>query len=180
MKGKNILICVTGSIAAYRVCDLIPDLREKGTQVTCVMTKCAHEFVTPLSLSALSGRKVYSEMFGSYDGVVHTELADHSDLILVMPASANFIARLANGLADDLASCIILASRAPLMIVPAMNDVMYRNPITQENIKKLQGLGHRFVGPVKGRLACGREEMGHIAPPESILGEIDAVLSGPK
>lgn len=180
MKGKQILICVTGSIAAYRVCDLIPDLREKGAEVTCVMTKSAREFITPLSLSALSGRKVHTEMFGDYDGVVHTQLADHSDLILVMPASANFIARLAAGFADDLATCIILASRAKVLIVPAMNDVMFKNAVTQENIARLCKLGHEFVGPVKGRLACGREEMGHIASQESILTKISSILGDPK
>ncbi len=176
MKSKKILVCITGSIAAYRVCDLLGELRKKGAEITCTMTKGALQFITPLTIRSLSSGKVYTDLFTEYEGVLHTTLADQSDLILIMPASANVIARLANGLADDLVTSTILASRAPVLIVPAMNDNMYRNPFTQENIKKLSSVGYRFVEPVKGPLVCGREDIGHIASQEIILSRIQAAL----
>ncbi len=176
MKNKKILLCVTGSIAVYRVCDFIGNLREKGFLITCALTRSALEFITPLTLRSLTGREVYSDLFTEYKGVLHTTLADESDLILVMPASANVIARLANGFADDLVTSTILASRAKVLLVPAMNDNMFRNPLTQENMKKLRSIGYEFVEPVKGHLVCGREEIGHIASQETVFAKIQSLI----
>lgn len=176
MQGRKILVCVTGSIAAYRVCDLLGELRKKGARLTCALTKGALEFITPLTLRSLSGGKVYSDLFQEYEGVLHTTLADESDLILVMPASANVMARLASGFADDLVTCTILASRAKVLVVPAMNDNMYRHPATQENMKRLKQFGYEFIEPVKGPLVCGREDIGHIASLDVILAKIQSTL----
>jgi phosphopantothenoylcysteine synthetase/decarboxylase len=175
---KTIVLIVTGSIAAYKACDLIKLLRDEGARVLCVMTEAAKQFVTPLVLRARSGEPVFSEFFKtdfSY-GVIHTSLAEEADLVLVAPASANFIARLAAGFADDLASCTVLATRRPVIIVPAMNDVMYEHPLTQANMEKLKGIGYRFVEPIEGPLVCGKEGIGHIQEPSFIVGELIKVL----
>jgi phosphopantothenoylcysteine decarboxylase/phosphopantothenate--cysteine ligase len=176
VNDKRILFCVTGSIAAYRVCDLIGELRKRGARLTCAMTRSACEFITPLTLRSLSGGKVYTDLFTAFEGVLHTTLADESDLILVMPASANVLARLAQGIADDLVTCTILAARKKILIVPAMNDNMYRHPLTQEHVKKLGEIGYEFVDPVQGPLVCGRDDIGHIASSEVILGRIESLL----
>lgn len=178
MKGKKILLCVAGSIAAFRVCEFIGTLKEKAFSVTCVMTKSAQEFVTATTLRSLTGGRVYTDLFEPFEGVLHTSLADQSDLILVMPASANMLARLAHGFADDLATCTILATKSPVVLVPAMNDHMYKHPLTRENLKKLRAVGYRVVEPVKGPLVCGREDIGHIAPEGRIVSEVEAVLKG--
>lgn len=170
---KNILLIVSGSIAAYKIGDLVTLLRDRGAKVTCVMTESARYFVTPLVLRALSGERVYeAKDFFAQDtpySVVHTSLAEETDLILAAPASADFIARLAAGMADDLGSCIVLASTKPIVLVPAMNDQMYAHPLTQQNLRKLKEAGYHFVDPIKGHLVCGREALGHISDPDAIL-----------
>ena len=178
LNRKTILLCLSGSIAIYRSCDLLRSLKEAGAHVVCVMTKSAKEFVTPLTFQALSGNPVYADPFSNQEdwAVLHTTLADKADLILVCPASANVIARLAAGMADDLVTSVILASRAPVLIAPAMNDNMYANSITQDNIRKLQNAGYHFVEPIKGELVCGRKGMGHIAEQETILKHIGSIL----
>lgn len=175
---KTILHIISGSIAAYKAGDLIQELRESGARTVCILTEAAKKFVTPLTVRALSGEPVYHDFFSpdTEYAVLHTSLAEQADLILVAPASANFIARLAAGLADDLASCTVLASQAPVVIVPAMNDQMYRNPITQSNIQKLMDLGYQFVLPVEGHLVCGKEAIGHIAANETIIQLAERVL----
>lgn len=175
---KKILLIVSGSIAAYKIGDLITLLREKGARVICVMTESAKHFVTPLVLRALSGERVYQDFFtpdSPYD-VLHTSLAEEMDLILAAPASADLIARLAAGMTDDLATCIVLASQKPILIVPAMNDQMYAHPLTQQNIKKLKEIGYHFVNPVHGHLVCGKEAIGHIADPQTILQSLKKFL----
>lgn len=170
LKNKTLLLIVTGSIAAYKVADLVQHLREQGARVVCVLTEAGKKFVTPLTLRAISGEPVYDDLFTSqsrYD-VIHTALAEEADLILVAPASANFIARAALGMASDLASSILLAADRPVVFVPAMNDRMYHHPVTQEHIQKLKRLGYEFVDPIKGYLICGREALGHIAKPETV------------
>jgi len=171
---KNILHILTGSIAAYKAGDLISAFRDKDCEVTCVLTKSAKYFVTPVTLRALSDRPVYEKMFSreSENSVVHTELSDWADIILVAPASANFIARLAAGFADDLASCLILAATSPICIAPAMNDRMYEHPLTQQNIKLLKDIGYDFIDPICGRLACGRKGVGHIADTGEIVNHV--------
>jgi len=174
LKNKTILLVLTGSIAAYKAGDLIKQLRQEGARVVCAMTAAAEQFITPVTLRALSGESVYRDFFaadGPY-GVVHTSLAETVDLIAVAPASANFIARLAAGMADDLPSCLILSTKKPVVIAPAMNDRMYRHPLTQRNIKQLRQIGYYFVDPVEGDLVCGRKAVGHIASAETILSQI--------
>ena len=170
LKNKNILLIITGSIAAYKIPDLIQLLREEGARVPCVLTEAAKKFVTPLTIRATSGEPVYDDFFSPHSpyDVIHTSLAELADLILVAPASANFIARLAAGLANDLASSILLAANRPVLLAPAMNDQMYRNPLTQENIQKLKKIGYRFADPVEGYLICGKEALGHISEPQAI------------
>lgn len=178
LSGKTVLQILTGSIAAYQAPDFIKLMKQEGARVVCVMTNCAKEFVTPTVLRTVSGERIYQEMFpadASY-GILHTSLADLADVIVVSPATANFIAKLAVGIADDLPSCICLATRKPIVIVPAMNDGMYTHPITQKNIAQLKAVGYHFVDPVEGDLACGRTGIGHIASAESILSVIQSIL----
>ena len=179
---KTILLGVSGSIAAYKACDLIADLREAGFSVTVVMTKDAHHFITPLSLQSFAGTEVVSDFF-SVPGrtkPVHIELAKRSDLILVAPASADILAKLAHGFADDVLACTVLASTSPLVLCPAMNEKMYFNPATQENIERLKKRGVSFVPPVEGHLVCSDQGMGHIAENISILKVVQAALSSKK
>lgn len=177
LRQKKILVCVSGSIAAYRVCDLIGSLRDEGAMVTCAMTRSATKFITPLTLRSLAQGEVYTNQFAPFPGVLHTRLADESDLIVVMPASAHLIARLAAGMADDLVTSTILATGAKILIVPAMNDNMYRHSLTQENLSRLKKIGYQFVDPVKGPLVCGREEIGHIAPLDAVMDRIRSLLA---
>ncbi|MBI3306547.1 MAG: hypothetical protein HYZ84_01900 [Candidatus Omnitrophica bacterium] len=178
LKHKVVLHVLTGSIAAYKAGDLIQSLREEGARVICVMTESAKKFVTPLTIRALSGETVYHDFFSPdtpYD-VLHTSLAEQADIILAAPASANFIARLAAGMADDLASCTILAAACPIVIAPAMNDQMYAHPLTQKNIQTLKNISYHFIDPVKGYLVCGKEAMGHISDAETIISSLHKIL----
>lgn len=180
LQRKTVVLAVSGSIAAYKAGDLVTLLRAEGARVVCVMTESAKHFVTPLVLRALSGERVYEakDFFAAETphAVVHTSLAEEADLILAAPASADFIARLAAGMADDLASCIILAARKPVLLAPAMNDQMYDHPLTQANIAKLKSIGYRFIEPIHGHLVCGKEALGHISNPETILAEVSKIL----
>lgn len=180
LQRKTVLHILTGSIAAYKTGDLIQVLRENGARVVCVMTESAKKFITPLTLRAVSGSAVYHDFFSPdtpYD-VLHTSLAEEADVILVAPASANFIARLAGGMADDLASCIILATRRPVVIVPAMNDHMYEHPLTRKNIGILRDIGYHFVEPVEGPLVCGKTAVGHISDAATITQALCTALRG--
>jgi phosphopantothenoylcysteine decarboxylase/phosphopantothenate--cysteine ligase len=179
LRKKTVLLIITGSIAAYKVADLVQELREEGARVICVLTEAGKKFVTPLTLRAVSGEAVYDDLFTTHSpyDVIHTSLAEAADLILVAPASANFIARVAVGLANDLASTILLASERPVLVAPAMNDQMYRSPLTQENIQKLKKIGYRFVDPIEGYLICGREALGHIAEPGTITDWVVKTLT---
>jgi len=175
MKNKNIILGVTASIAAYKACDIIRRLKEKDFSVTVVMTKDAEEFITPLSLQTLSGNKVHRGMFdltGEEYNVEHVSLADKADVILVAPATANIIGKVANGLCDDLLSCVIMATKAPVVFAPAMNDGMYSNKILQDNVAKLKALGYKFIGPIKGKLANGKIGIGHLAEIDTIIKEV--------
>lgn len=178
LKGKTILLCVTGSIAAYRACELVRDLRSEGADVICLMTEAAKKFVTPLTFHALSGNAVYSDPFSEHEdwSVLHTTLAERAQLVLIAPATADIIARLAAGFASDLVTSVILASRATVLIAPAMNDHMFEHAITQENIQKLQRIGYQFVEPVEGDLVCGRIGVGHIAEHQAVLDAVRNTL----
>ena len=178
MKKKDIILGVTASIASYKSCDIIRVLKEEGFEVTVVMTEEAKEFITPLSLAALSRNKVYSQMFadpGAWD-IEHISLAQKCDLVLIAPATANIINKIACGICDDLLSCAVLATKAPILIAPAMNTNMYEHKITQGNIARLKGLGYKFIGPEKGKLATGKIGIGHLADVEDIVKEVKKIL----
>jgi phosphopantothenoylcysteine decarboxylase / phosphopantothenate---cysteine ligase len=169
-KNKSIVLGVCGSIAAYKAGDIIRRLQEHGCDVSVIMTKEAKEFITPLTLSALSGKDVYGDMFeGSAWRMAHIELAKSADVCLIAPATANIIAKAAHGMADDLLSTFILTTRAPLLIAPAMNDDMYANTMVQENCQRLKKHGAKFIEPIKGKLACGVVGVGHLADVEEIV-----------
>ncbi len=175
---KNILLGVSASISAYKACDIITDLREAGFEVAVVMTKDAHHFITPLSLQSFSGREVVTDFF-SLPGrtkPVHIELAKWADCILVAPASADVIAKLAHGFAEDTLTCAVLASKAPVCVAPAMNENMFYNKFTQGNLKKLKQNGFNIIPPIKGHLVCMDQGMGHIAENADILKTIKKCL----
>ncbi len=176
---KHIVLGVTGSIAAYKSADLVRRLRDNGYAVSVVMTKEAEHFITPLTLEALSGNKVWTGSFESWvkDGhMSHIDLAKNALAILIAPATANIIGKLAAGIADDVLTCTVLATTAPILIAPAMNDIMYHNPIVQKNCKKLKDHGFIFIDPVKGQLACGVEGDGHFEEPENIIKVLKTVI----
>ncbi len=171
LKDKNIILGVTGGIAAYKAADLTRLIIKAGGSVWPVMTRAAAEFITPLTLETLAKNPALTGLFnkrgnGSID---HIELAAKADLIIVAPATANIIGKVASGIADDLLTTIIMATRAPVLFAPAMNTKMYENPIVQDNIQKLKRLNYLFVGPEEGELACGEEGKGRLSEPESIL-----------
>lgn len=178
MARKEVILGVTGSIAAYKACDIINILRRSGFNVTVIMTKEAKEFISPLTLQTLSNNKVYCDMFElpTEWNPLHTSLADKANLILIAPACANTIGKIANGICDDLLTCVVLASDAKILIAPAMNEKMYGHPAVQENIKVLKARGVKFVGPIKGPLACGHDAVGHIATIDSIVSEVKKSL----
>ena len=174
-KAGPVILGITGSIAAYRACDIISALRKESIDVQAILTKEAAEFITPLSVQTLSCNKVITEMFAMPEKwePIHTSIADKAALILIAPATANIIGKLANGICDDMLTCVTYATKAPVLIAPAMNDVMYKNRIVQENIAKLKKIGYKFVGPKVGRLACGYEAIGCLADVEIIVKEIE-------
>lgn len=176
--AKPILLGVTGSIAAYKACEIITALRKDSFDVTVLLTREGKEFITPLTMQTLSGNKVFIDMFELPDrwNPVHTSLADRAGLILIAPASANIIGKLASGICDDILTCTIFATKAPVLIAPAMNEKMYKHKIVQGNIEKLKEAGYRFIGPVKGRLACGHEDIGHLAFVADIVNEAKRLL----
>src|SRR3989338_2564175 len=178
LSKKEIVLGVTASIAAYKACEIIRSLKEEGFGVTVIMTEEAGEFITPLTLASLSRNKVYSRMFSDPQDweIEHISLADKADLILIAPATANIIAKLACGLGDDLLSSCVLAAKAPVLIAPAMNFNMFKHKITQENIAKLKSVGYKFIGPEKGKLADGRVGIGHLALVEDIVQEAKTLL----
>ena len=168
--APEVVLGVTGSIGAYKAGDIVRQLRDAGYVVTCVMTQRATQFIAPLTLQTLSERKVYVDLFDRENPqIVHTMLADRARLVLVAPATANVIGKFANGLADDLLSCILLATRAKLLFAPAMNVHMWQHAAVQRNVTTLKRLGVRLVGPDVGKLACGYEANGHLAETEEIV-----------
>ncbi|MGC1109830.1 MAG: flavoprotein, partial [Methylovirgula sp.] len=157
MKGKRILLVIGGGIAAYKVLELIRRLREQAASVNVVMTRAAKEFVTPLSVASLSGNKVFDDLFSLTDEteIGHIELSRAADLVVVAPATADLLAKLAHGLADDLASTLLLATDKKILVAPAMNVRMWESPPTRRNVASLRQDGVLFVGPEVGDMACG-------------------------
>lgn len=170
-KQKEVILGVSASIAIYKSCEIIRRLKQEGFALSVVMTKEAGELVRPLLFQSLSGNKVYCGLFEETQDwqIEHVSLAEKADLVLIAPATANIIAKIACGICDDLLACVCAATRAPVLICPAMNENMYKNPVTQANIKKLKSAGYKFVEPVKGRLACGRVGLGCLAGVEDIV-----------
>ena len=175
---KRILLIVAGGIAAYKSLELIRRGRERGYSFRVILTKGGAEFVTPLSFASLSGDKVYQELFSLTDEseMGHIRLSRSADLVVVAPATADLMAKAANGLADDLASTALLATDKPVLVAPAMNVMMWANPATQANMATLRARGIHVVGPGSGDLACGEEGSGRLSEPQQILDAMDALL----
>jgi phosphopantothenoylcysteine decarboxylase/phosphopantothenate--cysteine ligase len=173
-KEKNIILGVTASIAIYKACDVLRRLKDEGFGVTVVMTPESEELIKPIVFQSLSGNKVYRGLFAQPLAweIEHVGLADKADLVLIAPATANIIGKIASGICDDLLTCVVCATKAPVLIAPAMNENMYKNKITQANIAKLQKLDYKFVKPKKGKLACGKMGVGCLAEVETIIKEV--------
>ena len=178
----RIVLGITGSIAAYKAADLASQLTKAGHEVTCVLTKGAEEFVTPLTLATLSRRPVVTNLFAEKEGWQpgHIQLADEADLLLIAPATANVLAAMAQGFAHDALTAIALATRAPILIAPAMNGKMWQHPATQRNVATLTDWGVQWVEPAEGLLACGYEGVGRLAPVETIVAAAEALLAKPR
>lgn len=176
--GKKIVLGITGSIAAYKAAEIIRRLKAKGADVQVVMTTSAQRFVSPLTFRTLSGRRVVTEMFpGEEVTVPHISLAEWADLVLVAPATANIIGKAATGIADDMLSTVILATKAPVCFAPAMNTNMLHHPVVRENILRLKDRGCYFIEAERGELACGTEGEGRLAEPEAIVQRVVALCS---
>lgn len=174
LAGKNILLGITGGIAAYQSVDLIGMLRARLADVRVIMTKAATKFITPLTLEVISLHSVTVEMFDEtyHPGIEHITLGRMSDIILVAPATGNFIGKIANGIADDMLTTTIMAAKAPVVICPAMNENMWLNQIVKENVNKLKHLGYNFVDPEYGEMACGGEGWGRLARLDKIVAAV--------
>ena len=177
-KAGHIVLGVTASVAIYKACDLIRRLRERGCTVSVVMTSDAQQLIKPALFEALSGEKAHTEMFAAVKEweIGHISLAQRADCLLIAPATANIIAKLASGECGDLLTCVACATKAPVLICPAMNENMFLHPITRQNIEKLKGIGYRFVEPRKGKLACGDVGVGCLADSETILQAVEKIL----
>ena len=178
--SRNIVLGVTGSIAAYKAADLASQLAKQGCRVNVVMTADAQRFVTPLTFKVLSRNPVVVDLYDEEEGwkPLHVRLADEADLLLIAPATANFIAKMAHGLANDALSCVALAlnPKAKVLIAPAMNGKMWLHPATQQNVATLKSRGAQFVGPEEGMLSCGYEGLGRLWPVEDIARRVVKVL----
>jgi len=174
LKGKRILLGLTGGIAAYKAAELARLLVKAGCDVRVAMTEAATRFITPVTMQALSGQTVWTDLWDSRvrDNMAHIELSRDRELILVAPASANFMAKAAQGLADDLLSTLVLARRCPLMLAPAMNVEMWQNPATQRNAKQLRADGVQLSGPASGGQACGEMGMGRMTEPAEVVADL--------
>jgi len=179
LKGKKIVLGVTGGIAVYKAVDLVSRLRKQGAEVRVIMTEHAQKFVTPLTFKEISGNKVATSMWESNQefNVEHIALANWADAFLVAPATANILAKMACGIADDLLSTTLLAAQAPIIVCPAMNTGMYENPITQDNIKKLADFGVTVMPPAVGVLACGTSGAGRLPEPQQIVEFVSAFFA---
>lgn len=174
LTDKRIVLGITGGIAAYKSAELVRRLRDHGAEVRVVMTPAAAEFITPLTLQALSGNPVHTALLdhAAEAAMGHIELARWADAVVIAPATANFIARLSNGLADDLLSTLCLATKAPLLVAPAMNRQMWQNPATRENVERLQARGVTLLGPASGAQACGEMGPGRLLEPDVLVQAI--------
>lgn len=178
LAAKNITVGITGGIAVYKAAQLVSSLNAGGAEVNVIMTGAAQEFVKPLTFQVLSGNTVRTDLFDAMRGAVqHIELATTPDLIVIAPATANVLGKVANGIADDLLTTVIMAASCPVLFCPAMNVNMYNNAVVQRNISTLRDLGYKFVGPDTGRLACGVEGRGRLADLDRIMEVIESLLN---
>ncbi|CAN5914274.1 phosphopantothenoylcysteine decarboxylase [soil metagenome] len=176
---KSVILGITGSIAAYKSADIASLLVKKGCEVTCVMTKDSQQFITPLTLQVLSQNAVVTDLFDEKESwrPGHIKLADSASLLLIAPATANTLASLAHGFANDALTAIALATRAPILIAPAMNGKMWLHPATQQNVKTLSEWGCHFIGPDEGMLSCGYEGIGRLWPVDGIVERALQILN---
>jgi phosphopantothenoylcysteine decarboxylase/phosphopantothenate--cysteine ligase len=179
LKGRRVLLCISGSIAAYKCCELVRALRECGAEVRVALTESAEKFVTRVTLETLSGQPVYHSLWEGGTGTHHIEAARWAELALVAPATANTIAKLALGLADDLVTTELLAYRGPQLLAPAMNPSMFSHPAVQANLETLRARGWKILGPAAGATACGEEGLGRMLEPEELLMEAARALRAP-
>jgi phosphopantothenoylcysteine decarboxylase / phosphopantothenate---cysteine ligase len=179
LAGRTVVLGVTGGIAAYKSAELVRELRRVGARVRVIMTRHAQEFITPLTLQTLAGEPIATELFdlGQESQIGHIDLADSADVVLVAPATANLVGKMSAGLADDLLSTVLLATRAPVVLAPAMNVHMWENPLVQENLARLATRGVRVVPPDRGSLACGYEGLGRLPDAPVLLEEVSAALA---
>jgi len=179
LQGRKVLLVIGGGIAAYKCLDLIRRLAERGATVTPVLTRAATEFVTPLSVAALAGEKVYTDLFDLTDEAEmgHIQLSRAADLLVVAPATADLLAKMATGQANDLATTLLLATDKPVLVAPAMNVRMWEHPATQRNVATLKADGVRFVGPDEGNMARGEFGPGRMSEPLEIVSAISAALA---
>jgi phosphopantothenoylcysteine decarboxylase/phosphopantothenate--cysteine ligase len=180
LKGKTIIVGVTGGIAAFKACDLVSTLKKLQAEVWVVMTRAAQEFVTPLTLRTLSQNPVITELFSEDEykkPVPHVSLAEKAELIIVAPATANLLGKIVGGIADDALTTTIMTAKCPKLLAPAMNTNMWENPIVQKNIAALKSLGYHFVGPIEGRLACGTVGVGKMAEVAKIIRAAEGLFT---
>jgi phosphopantothenoylcysteine decarboxylase/phosphopantothenate--cysteine ligase len=179
LKGKKIVLGVTGGIAAYKAAELVRELVRAGAKVHVVMTQSAQAFVTPLTFQTLSGNPAITGLFNLIEEseIGHISLADRAEVLVIAPATANIIGKIAAGIADDMLTTIVMATKAPVLLAPAMNVHMWENAICQENIQKLRSRGYHFIDPESGELACGYEGTGRLAEVSAIVEEIRTILS---
>ncbi len=182
LQDRRIIVAVCGGIAAYKVADVVSKLVQQGAAITVAMTAEAQKFVGPLTFEALSGRKVRTDCFDLADSSdpQHIALTENSDLMLIAPATANMIAKIAHGLCDDIVSLLVCAASCPVVLAPSMNNHMWKNPVTRENVAKLQALGYEMIGPDSGWLACRNVGPGRMTEPGQIVGRIIELLRAPK
>ncbi len=179
LSNKEIIVGITGGIAAYKAAELVRILTKKGAKVHVVMTRNAMEFVTPLTFQTLSGNPVTHEMFELIEGskIGHIALSDLADQLVIVPATANIIGKIANGIADDFLSTMVMATRVPVLFVPSMNTKMWESQIVQDNIDKLRKNGYEFIEPESGELACGWEGKGRMPPVEDIIEKMEDIFT---
>ena len=179
LQGKDIVLGITGGIAAYKGAELVRQMVKRGARVHVVMTRSAREFITPLTLQTLSGNAVFTELFTLYEEkeIGHISLSQRAQVLLIAPATANIIGKIAHGIADDVLSTVAMAMKAPVLMAPAMNEAMWNNPVVQDNIAALKKRGCHFIDPGRGDLACGVPGIGRMADNEDIIDELEALLS---
>jgi len=177
MKGKTVVFGITGGIAAYKSCEIVRLLVKAGAEVHTILTPAAQHFVTPLTLQTLSRNPVHTDMFQIMEEMDkgHISLADGADVVLIAPATADVIAKAAHGICDDLLTTVLCATKATVAFAPSMNVHMWENPITQENVKKLQNLGWHLIEPDEGELACGYEGKGRLPDPGEIVKFVEGI-----